>query len=330
MTTETNDAIHEDVSVAGQGVDNANETAADDNNANARRLTPHAAALESIADKLYSDEEQPQGETEDDETKPPQGAPQPESSAQEQMVKVKIDGEEKELPLSEIIKSYQKDSAASRRLEEAAQEWRRIEEERARLQAEAEALKHPKPQQTETQPQNTSQPSVEDARRIYESLMLGDEESGIKALTELLTKGRGTEAPTIPVEQVASEAAELAQRQIDYKLAMRNFEQKYPDLAKDPDLNRMTVNLVYQTAQTSTTYDEAFEKAATATRDWVRKKVESLGLSVQSPVNERMERKHQLDNLPTASVRQPPKPAPKEESPSEIVAQMRRARGLPA
>jgi hypothetical protein len=232
--------------------------------------------------------------------------------------------------LSEIIKSYQKDSAASRRLEEAAQEWRRIEEERARLQAEAEALKHPKPQQTETQPQNTSQPSVEDARRIYESLMLGDEESGIKALTELLTKGRGTEAPTIPVEQVASEAAELAQRQIDYKLAMRNFEQKYPDLAKDPDLNRMTVNLVYQTAQTSTTYDEAFEKAATATRDWVRKKVESLGLSVQSPVNERMERKHQLDNLPTASVRQPPKPAPKEESPSEIVAQMRRARGLPA
>jgi hypothetical protein len=336
MTTETNDAIHEDVSVAGQGVDNANETAADDNNANARRLTPHAAALESIADKLYSDEEQPQGETEDDETKPPQGAQQTESSAQEQMVKVKIDGEEKELPLSEIIKSYQKDQAASKRLEQAAQEQQRLaeerrqlEEERARLRAEAEALRNPKPNQAETQQQDTSQPS-DDARRIYESLMLGDEESGVKALTELLSKGRGTEAPTIPVEQVASEAAEIAQARIDYNLAMRNFQQKYPDLAKDPDLNRMAVNLVNQTAPTSATYDEAFEKAATATREWVRKKVESLGLAVQSPANERLERKQQLDNLPTASARQPTKPAPKEESASEIVASMRRARGLPA
>jgi hypothetical protein len=337
MTTETNDAIQdEDVSVAGQGVDNANATATDDN-ANAPRLTPHAAALESIANKLYADEDQAEAGNEGGRgTQPPQGAQQTESSAQEQMVKIKIDGEEQELPWSEVVKGYQKDQAASKRLEQAAQEQQRLaeerrqlEEERARLRAEAEALRNPKPNQAETQQQDTSQPS-DDARRIYESLMLGDEESGVKALTELLSKGRGTDAPTIPVEQVASEAAEIAQARIDYNLAMRNFQQKYPDLAKDPDLNRMAVNLVNQTAPTSATYDEAFEKAATATREWVRKKVESLGLAVQSPANERLERKQQLDNLPTASARQPTKPAPKEESASEIVASMRTARGLPA
>ena len=34
-------------------------------------------------------------------------------------VKVKVDGEELELPLAEVVKSYQKDAAASRRLTEA-------------------------------------------------------------------------------------------------------------------------------------------------------------------------------------------------------------------
>lgn len=309
------DAIITDAPVDGQQDQSAGDKSP--------RQNPRLSAMEALAAKLYGDDDA--GSNTDEEIgsdqEPIIEPPKP------QTYKVKVDGQEMELPLDEIIKGYQKDATASKRLEEAAnlrkqaeQEWASINQEKAKLT-----------QQPNAAPEDAAPPSPDEAaKRIYESLMMGDESEGIKALTELLTTGR--QQPAIPdVEQVANQAAERARYQIEYNLAQKKFDQEFADIAKDPDLRGLAMSFLNQAVESSQTYDEAFSKAGAATRDWLAAKAASFGF-VKPDTDSRqqkIERKQQLDTPRAANARTP---APKEErepTPAEIVAQMRKARGLP-
>lgn len=56
-------------------------------------------------------------------------------------IKVKVDGEEREVPVDEVVAKYQKDAAADKRLQEVAEQRKAVEAESARISAEREQLR---------------------------------------------------------------------------------------------------------------------------------------------------------------------------------------------
>jgi hypothetical protein len=326
------DAIQEDVSDVEDHTTEATEAE------QPKRVDPREAMYEKMDRERYAhdgleydDKEEEQAEPEVSERKrDEQGRftaqeQEPEKVAEEPKYRVKVDGEEAELPLSEILKGYQKDATASRRLEEAAKLRAQLEDDYRKLQELRESVKSPAPT-----PEVVEDPKVK-AKRLYDSLMLGSEHDGIDALTEFLAPRREPERPAISAEQVASKAAEQARIQLEFKLAEREFRKEYKDLAGDEDLYQMTMQYLQKTAPESATYDEAFQKAGEATRNWVKARAEKFGYVQKQDVpavDERAERKQSLDNVKTARARVP---APKEErepTAAEIIRDMRKARGL--
>jgi hypothetical protein len=241
-----------------------------------------------------------------------------ESENDDPVYKVKIDGEEIEKPLSEILKGYQKDQAASKRLEQAAQERAKLEQERAEFeQLIAERKEQP------AQPENQLPDDADEmAKKLYETLTYGDEEEGVNALKALLS-GRKYEA--IPQEQIVAEAANRALLQMQYSNAERQFLKDNPEIASDATLHSMTMQALSETIPVSQTYEEAFDKAGGAVKSW---------LSKFSPkpdaVSEKAQRKQSMPKEPVKTgAKAESFPAPKEETASDIIANMRKARGLP-
>jgi hypothetical protein len=121
--------------------------------------------------------------------------------------------------------------------------------------------------------------------------------------------------------------------QMEYRLAEREFRKEYADLAGDEELMGVTMQYLQKTAPESTTYEEAFKKAGEATRARVKALAEKFGYAPKAEVapikDERAERKASLDNVRTAKARAPVPKEEREPTASEIIAAMRKQRGLP-
>lgn len=243
-----------------------------------------------------------------------------EDPPEEPKYKVKVDGEELELPLTEILKGYQKDQATSKRLAQAAQERQALEEERAeleRLRVELESKKQPLPP-TENPVGNVDDP----AHTLYQKLIYGGEDEGVEALNELLS-GRKQEA--IPKEQIVAEAANKAILQMQYNNAERQFLKDNPEIAGDATLYNIAMNVLQQAIPYSRTYDEAFTTAAQETKAWLNK-----FSTKQEAVSEKQQRKEAMAKEPARSnAKAESFPAQKAETASEIIVNMRKQRGLP-
>jgi hypothetical protein len=93
--------------------------------------------------RAYADGEgqqaEPPVEARDPEQSDAQADAEPETPAV-QTVRVKIDGEEREVPVDEVVTAYQKDAAASKRFEEAARVRREADEITSKVNAERQQL----------------------------------------------------------------------------------------------------------------------------------------------------------------------------------------------
>jgi len=104
-----------------------------------------ADALESVTQELVNEaegageaEEAP--ETEDDATDPAEEAEEPEDgNPEEQKYTVKVNGEEREVPLSELLNGYSRTEDYKAKTAAVAEERRTLEAERSRVDAEARA-----------------------------------------------------------------------------------------------------------------------------------------------------------------------------------------------
>ena len=152
--------------------------------------------------------------------------------------KVKIDGEERTVTEDELIRSYQKNQAADRRLEEAAQLLRAANDRAAQLEA-----------QIQEQPP-TVQPSVGLRDEVKSTLAViygGDEEAAAEALTNLLTKTRGGDQPTPqPVQLNVNELANAVSEKLEFDTAFAKVKSDYPDLINDPNLEMLTAMKLQQ------------------------------------------------------------------------------------
>jgi hypothetical protein len=127
------------------------------------------------------------------------------------IVKVKVDGVEREIRQSQLIATYQKDAAADKRLQEATE-----------LLREVKAVKAAKPTgtaDTEDQPDadNSTDQGDKDADRlanIVDKLQLGEREEAIEGLKELLEEAqKGAQPPEDLDQRIRATASEERERE---------------------------------------------------------------------------------------------------------------------
>lgn len=316
--TDQDPALLAQEGAAGDGA-TADESGQDD-----RPKSPREQAMDAIAAKRLLDLESETGvRVGPDEAGDHNEAPR--------KLRVKVDGEELELLESDVIKGFQKDATASRRLEQAAAESKRLQDEWDRLNAERAAFEQTrKPAAVDEGSQATplEGDAGVDVKAIYEALVSGDEDEAVKAL-KTITQGRPTEA--IPPEKIAARV----RQQIAWEDAQSAFAKDYSDIQTDPLLRQIASNTLAETLKTSTTYEQAFREAGDRTRAWLR----GVGGSAQAgggnalpdpDLAEKQLRKERIDNPTAVNARAGGKPKEQAETPQDVIAEMRRARGLPA
>lgn len=246
-----------------------------------------------------------------------------ESSTEPEVLTVKVDGIEQQIPIDQARATIQKNMAADKRLNDAALMQQQLQQWEQRLAEKEQQLQQAPPPSMEGDTQVKLQAAVD---ALYD----GDTDDAVKALSEVIG-GRTT--ATLNPDEISQKATEqvmqtLAKREFDAERdrGVDLFKSEYADIASDPHLWNMTdqktVELMTQHPEWSPT--QIINEAGRQTRQWVQQ------LSGQPTTPNRAERKSQLQSLPrsTGSVAyQPPAQNTGPSTPQQVIADMKQARG---
>lgn len=170
----------------------------------------------------------------------------PAAAAAPQKVKVKVEGHEIEVPVSEVVARAQKNWAADLRLQEAAKRQRELDDRERKL-AERETALTSGAEKRDGQPSGTAPAAGEDVERdldeVVSSLFAGDDKKAKESLKKILNRRTpATGQPVNKSELVAAAVAELrreqqAERDVAYRKQLEKavdvFNKDYPDLSAD-------------------------------------------------------------------------------------------------
>lgn len=262
-----------------------------------------------------------------------QAAPKPRivEDLDQTLVKIKVDGVEREVPLAEIVRTAQKHEAADKRLAEATRLLQEAQQRAAAAPAQpepaAQAPEQAKPDNTEKVRQDREQK----AKEFLEAMFHGDEDRATQILAGLMPESpppqeTATKAPD-PEELAAQVEASLERRS-----ALKQFAADYPEVLKDSDLAALAdMKLARRLAQ-----GEPFSQALMSigeelyTKTGLKQPAASDEAKPPAPPSqtERVERKKAADvvrgrSASTASTQEAPLSA------SDVIKQMQeqRARG---
>jgi len=248
------------------------------------------------------------------------------------VTKIKVNGEEVNVPFDSLKSSHQKDRASQEKFQAAAIKERELLYREQQLQERIKQLNSQPPQQDVEQQEEVG--DVDDiVEKYHEALFQDDAAEAAKLLRTLANSGRSN--ATQNIEEVVNqailshEARKKAERehiqraayQAELEDAVRSFNDNYPDIAESEELravaDRKTITLTQENPDW--TPSQIINAAAEYTREWA-------GISSES--NGRFNRKQKIVRQPK-SVRASSS-SPKDDvpmTPSEIVAEMRKARG---
>ena len=248
------------------------------------------------------------------------------------VTKVKVNGEEVDVPFDSLKSSHQKDRASQEKFQAAAVKERELMYREQQIQEQLRMLNsQPSGQDVE---QKEEADGVEDiVEKYHEALFQDDAAEAAKLLRTLANSGRSN--ATQNVEEVVNQAIlsleakkkaerehiERAAYQAELEDAVKSFNDSYPDIAESEELraiaDRKTITLTQENPDW--TPSQIINAAAEHTREWA-------GTSNDS--NERVNRKQKIVRQPK-SVRASAGNAKNDVpmTPSQIVAEMRKARG---
>ncbi len=241
------------------------------------------------------------------------------------LVKIKIDGVEEEVSVEELKRNYQKGGAADRRLAEATA-----------LLKEAKATVVP-PVRVETTTTTGDSPSANEAKPsqvgkdFVSALFEGDEEKALAAL-ERIGLGR-PEGSTQSVDELAAQLTPAIKQQLIDESALEKFAENFADIVSDPYLADMADRFLEEEKATGKTTAESLETAGLKTRDWLKSKgvvaptVPDPAAKPTTARDQKLERKAGIDQIPTVHTKATVQEEPIETA-SDVIAQMRKARGL--
>lgn len=273
-----------------------------------------AELLEEAGDKPDQDE------VEEEDVKP---APVKPSS-----VKVKINGVEEERSLDDLVASYQKSESADRRLQQAALVQQQVEQERQQLQMERQQFDQDRQQSQKPVAVDTT---INDLRQQRKDAMeIGDTEE-FDRLDEEISQYRTSQSQTaVDYERLTSEASAKALNQIQYNNALNVFKDENSSLFTDNVLYNMTMSTLTDVCKESSSYPQAFARTGEIMKNWIST-VSTTGKPTESAMTDRETRKQSIQAEPgRLNVKSAPPKAPKEETASDIIANMRKSRGLPS
>lgn len=257
-------------------------------------------------------------------------------------VRVKVDGVETEVPFDEVVRQYQKNSSADRRLAEATRLLREAQETATQRLLEAQqapqAAQPAQPAAAPAQPESAPAPNMEAGKEFLRALFEGDEENALAKLQELTMSGRQVapqvQQPIIDIDQISNAVTQHVQQKLQVESALAKHRADYPALYSDPDLEALALAKVERLRQeTGSDFFSALNDVSAQMADkfgWNRDVEPGRPQATETPTTNtrqaKLERKAGIDNVTSVSTKtSTSEPAP--ESPSDIIAQMRAARG---
>ena len=206
------------------------------------------------------------------------------------MVKAKVNGQERLIPLADAKRQVQIGVAAEVRMQNAAQTEQLLNDRERKLTA-GEAALSARLQAVPPQPATPAQSDLsdddllEEATEIFNTAFSGTEEDAAKKLARTLGKIRNSAvAPVQPTQQVdtravAREAASMAlgaltaeSRKKDVQTGYTDFKTNYPDIMADPHLYKMADDMTEALERENPDWDiaQVMDEAGKRTRTWVK------------------------------------------------------------
>lgn len=229
-------------------------------------------------------------------------------------IKTKVDGVEQSVSLSDVVRRFQKNEAADKRLAEAT----RILDDIKRAP--------PSVQEASAETKATEPPVAR--KKFLDALFQGDEDGAMKAFDEALGD-RGRPPPTLDRQALLNELAPALKQQLVVESALDKFNTDYADITSDTYLAGKADSYLKDALDDGKNINDALTYAGNATRDWIRSKAGVAPVSTQPTTNsrnERLERKAAIDSIPSTSAKAVI-PQMREENPGDVIAEMRLARG---
>ena len=255
-------------------------------------------------------------------------------------VNAKVDGKEVEVPWNEVVSQYQKKSSGDKRLQQAAEKQRELEDYEAKLNAYRTQL------ESQTRPPSTdagespSDPDATDAlyEQYHDALFQGDETKASKLLKKIRTSEKP--APQIDVKNIIERTkAEMREeekkaRERGYesrrKQAVEMFHKEFPEVAQDKSLlavaDRRSAEL-YAENPTRDPWD-IMQECATYAREWLMQYVDELGGKSKGVT--RQKRKQDMDEVAPRNVRGHLGEDETQPTYSDIISEMKKERGQPS
>jgi hypothetical protein len=306
-------------------------------------LTNHQSEIERIAEKVHEDHET-EGQYTEEETldlEEDRIAVPLVKKGESWYATAKINGEAVDVEWDEVLAQYQKNSSADKRLQEASERQRELEDYEAKLNAYRSDLEA-KTRQPSPDAGTTQSPSSDATDALYEqyhdALFQGDENKA----SSLLKKIRATEKPSPQVDvnsiiertkaEMREEEKQARERgyEIRRKQAVEMFHSEYPDIAADIGMlavaDRRSAEL-YQSNPTRDPWD-IMQECASYAQDWLKVKVDTMGGGSREVV--RQERKQSMEEVTPKNVRAIIGEDEQELSYSDIISEMKQGRGQPA
>jgi hypothetical protein len=256
----------------------------------------------------------------------------------EYVTKMKVNGEEVEVPLSQIKSHLQKDIAGDRKLQEAAAERQRLQRERELLEQE----RTQKLQQSMAQnrpPKLDAEEAKKRARALLERVYDGDLDNAAEEFASYL------QGSPVDTDNILAEAERRAMSALERKEAERNqrefqdsinqgvsvLKTTHPEVLDDPRLFDLvdgeTLRILDRQKSgdpefASLTPKEIIIRAAQSVDEWRK------GAVGKPKQGTREERKANLKPMPRGmnATRQPNKPPEVDMSPAAVIARMAAAR----
>ena len=340
-TKGENDESNEDITF---GLETQNEES--DGKPDEDYVSPREKAMEEILSR--GRDEADEDTTIETPEEPPQYAEEEEVEKKDSPVwfngerwltKVKVDGNEIEVPFDDLQNSHQKDRSYQQRFEQAAQYSLQIQAREQQLNAHIQQLQ--RQQRMAQQPSQDAAEEVEDSsdliKKYHEALYEDDSEKASDLFKTLTDKGRVQATPNVQevvnqeigrqFNQMHKQAEQ--QKQWAYHKSLEDsvkwFESEFPDVAEAAELRAIADNRTVPLTQEHAdwTPHQIIQAAAESTREWAKSFLEP------DKQNERVSRKRKIVQHPKAASAsaQIGEDDSVPQTPAQIIDEMKRARG---
>lgn len=258
------------------------------------------------------------------------------------MFRTVVDGREQLVPLDRARAELQKRLAGDARLQQANERQRQLDAREAQIRQNEAALRA-----RVQRPQPAPAAAVDDEAldkeglELVRSLMSDPEAVAAKKMASVLKKVRQAATPPVDPEAIVRQAASVAVQTVAAQdnakalnRGLQKFNEDFKDIAADPDLFAMADRRTNAIAEEHKdwTPEQVMLEAGRQTREWMKAhgmKTTPTPAASPNPGGNRQQRKEGLVPMPAARPARPAATtgADAEETPSQALAAMRKARG---